>query len=365
MSEAKSVRLRGPDGLRGIAALWVVLFHIWGAIQRRDTSWVPSLVQTFLDAGFLGVDIFFVLSGFVITYSLAGKPIGDYFVPKFILRRSIRIDPPYWATIVMAIVFIVAKNIFFPEYQETLPSFESVIAHIFYLQDLLNYPAISSVFWTLCLEFQFYIIFSIMVWLIYRKLPVSAHRVPFFVTGFSFIVMVVSPYFRYTEGSMPVSGTIFPYLYEFLLGILACYYLIGRLRGADLSLLMLTVFLVTVSLKTTLHAIIPAITVVALIGSSKGWRCFQFLVSDSCQFLGRISYSLYLTHAIIGWASASILIRFLDGRGGFLGTAAVFFLSVMVSLIFAYIFYHIVEKRFITLSKRLKIRGRTYEKCES
>ncbi|MEP3605002.1 MAG: acyltransferase, partial [Gilvibacter sp.] len=139
-------RLKGADGLRGFAALWVVLFHIWGAVQRRDTEWVPHVIERFFDLGFLGVDIFFVLSGFVITYSLIGKPIDYYFVPKFIMRRSIRIDPPYWATIALAIAFLATKNILFSEHQERLPRFENIVIHVFYLQDLLDYPAISSVF---------------------------------------------------------------------------------------------------------------------------------------------------------------------------------------------------------------------------
>ena len=151
----KNERLKGPDGLRGLAAMWVVVFHIWGAVQRRDTDWVPSSIQTLFEYGFLGVDIFFVLSGFVITYSLIGKPIDRFFVPRFILRRSIRIDPPYWATIGLAIAFILAKNTLFSEHREPLPSLWNVVAHVFYLQDLLEFTAISSVFWTLCLECVF------------------------------------------------------------------------------------------------------------------------------------------------------------------------------------------------------------------
>lgn len=53
-------RLYELDGLRGVAALWVGLYHFWGAIQKRDTDWVPESVFEFFEAGFFGVDIFFV-----------------------------------------------------------------------------------------------------------------------------------------------------------------------------------------------------------------------------------------------------------------------------------------------------------------
>jgi peptidoglycan/LPS O-acetylase OafA/YrhL len=109
---AAIVRRRAPnrvaelDGLRGIAALWVVFYHLWGAIERREIDWVPSLVSEFLRAGWLGVDIFFMLSGFVITHSVANIRVTLTFIPKFILRRSVRIDPPYWAAIGLAIAFM-------------------------------------------------------------------------------------------------------------------------------------------------------------------------------------------------------------------------------------------------------------------
>jgi len=336
--------------------MWVVVFHIWGAVQRRDTDWVPSSIQTLFEYGFLGVDIFFVLSGFVITYSLIGKPIDRFFVPRFILRRSIRIDPPYWATIGLAIAFILAKNTLFSEHREPLPSLWNVVAHVFYLQDLLEFTAISSVFWTLCLEFQFYIVFAIAAWILPKYQFSDRDELPLFLTFFAFLVMIISPYFRFTEESMPIPGTIFPYIYEFLLGILTCLYLTGRFRIGALVLVVATVFVVTIYLKSPFHAIVPVATVLVLIGSSRGWRCLRFLFTDSFQFLGKVSYSLYLTHAIVGWAFVSVLVQFLESWPSSVVTSAIFASGLTISVVFSYIFYCFIEKIFIRLSKKLKVR---------
>ena len=63
---------------------------------------VPAPLETALKLGFVGVDIFFVLSGFVIAYSVREARITPRFLGRFALRRSIRLDPPYWITIAIA-----------------------------------------------------------------------------------------------------------------------------------------------------------------------------------------------------------------------------------------------------------------------
>lgn len=272
-------RLAGPDGIRGFAAFWVVLYHMWGAIQRRETHWVPIEVQHFLNNGFLGVDVFFILSGFIIAYSVIGKPVDRFFIPRFILRRSVRIDPPYWFAIGLAIIFIVMKNHFFVEHKEPLPSFGSIFAHIFYLQDLLEFNSISSVFWTLCLEFQFYILFSFGVFLFNRYGFLTKCSATFSILVVSIFFMIASPWIRFTEDSMPFPGTIIPYLYEFILGIFVCQYVRKKIDHLSLIILTLTVFFSTALYKTAFHALIPLVTVLALVGSSKGWFVFKFLFS--------------------------------------------------------------------------------------
>ena len=80
--------------------MWVVLFHAYaGRHFGLLESWLPVPARAVLDAGHLGVQIFFVLSGFVISYSVSRYRVDARFIGRFALRRSIRLDPPYWMSI--------------------------------------------------------------------------------------------------------------------------------------------------------------------------------------------------------------------------------------------------------------------------
>lgn len=92
-------RINGIDFLRGIAALAVCWFHLSGHY------WVSEgALKASGQFGFLGVDVFFVVSGFVIPYSLyrAGYRLRNY--PTFLLKRITRLDPPYIASIVFVLL---------------------------------------------------------------------------------------------------------------------------------------------------------------------------------------------------------------------------------------------------------------------
>ena len=77
------------DALRGIAAMWVVLFHAYGGhLSGLMNSWYLAPVRVFFEAGHLGVQIFFVLSGFVISYSISRYRVDARFIGRFAVRRS-------------------------------------------------------------------------------------------------------------------------------------------------------------------------------------------------------------------------------------------------------------------------------------
>src|SRR3981081_2743080 len=100
------IRFTFVDALRGIAASAVVLFHAaeGGHISALFDQ-APFGIQTLLRHGDFGVAIFFVLSGFVIAHSLRAEPLTIPGALRFMLKRSIRVDPPYWAAIAVAILF--------------------------------------------------------------------------------------------------------------------------------------------------------------------------------------------------------------------------------------------------------------------
>src|SRR3954463_4542996 len=107
MPPAPAQRFVFVDALRGLAALWVALFHftIWyKAVPAAAHAWptLRDLFEAVAWKGYLGVDVFFVISGFVIAYSLRGAPPTLRFAGNFALRRSLRLDPPYWSAMLLS-----------------------------------------------------------------------------------------------------------------------------------------------------------------------------------------------------------------------------------------------------------------------
>src|SRR5262249_43389936 len=121
------------DALRGIAALWVVIFHAYeGHHVPHLMEWMPPLVSGVIANGNLGVAIFFVLSGFVIAHSVSRHIVNARFVSRFVLRRAVRLDIPYWSSMLLVVALaylssrVVAVKVFEP------PTGSSVAAHLVY-----------------------------------------------------------------------------------------------------------------------------------------------------------------------------------------------------------------------------------------
>ncbi len=139
--------------LRGIAVIMVCLCHFGGALARPHQFSFYSLFHEF---GKYGVEIFFVISGFVIPLSLyKGRyKIGDYF--RFLYKRFLRLQLPYVAGLVFTLLLMYfsyrLRSLPFPE------SPVSILKSIFYL----HVPADNPVFWTLVVEVQYYFFIGLL-----------------------------------------------------------------------------------------------------------------------------------------------------------------------------------------------------------
>jgi peptidoglycan/LPS O-acetylase OafA/YrhL len=170
-SAALDVRFERVDQLRGVAALGVVVCHMSVSAQRADPlageSW--SLLALVLGFGYIGVPLFFVISGFCIHLPQARRVAQDgaYVSPRwssFFARRFWRLYPPYLAALVLAGLVLGPFHGWPPVPWSTL-ALESLLLHTFHAStfDGLNPPA-----WTLALEAQFYLTYPIVFWMIAR-----------------------------------------------------------------------------------------------------------------------------------------------------------------------------------------------------
>jgi peptidoglycan/LPS O-acetylase OafA/YrhL len=167
-------RIAALDGLRALAALSVLGLHVWLASgsPQLDTP-VGPFATTLLAAGYVGVDFFFVLSGFVLflPICLNGGRLDS--VPNYFLRRAARILPLYWTTLVVAMLGL---RLFTTEPQASVDLGTNLLLHLTFLfhpiaplLGLMEGFGANPVVWTLPLEVAFYLLLPLVALRFHRR----------------------------------------------------------------------------------------------------------------------------------------------------------------------------------------------------
>ncbi|MEP9339118.1 MULTISPECIES: acyltransferase family protein [Enterobacter cloacae complex] len=279
--------LKSVQYLRAIAAIMVVMHHTVRATTVFD-PYIPSYALSAIKHNFsFGVDIFFVISGFVIYLSYIKKPKTAY---NFVIDRIARIVPAYWAySAIFAVILI-----FFP-WSHPASSFDLVhfIKSLAFVpsQNPSPYGGIAptlTVGWTLNFEMFFYACFFVAI-LIKREEIVL-------LTSF---MMMISFFLPYSAGINTFYSS--PRVFEFILGMLFASYYFKNNENVNIPLyvsvpLFIAAFLAAVSSKDDdFYVWIPAaLTIVAIaVSTEKHMPKIKPLLA-----IGDGSYSLYLSHKI-------------------------------------------------------------------
>lgn len=340
--------------LRGIAATWVVFFHaFWGEHITHLYEALPKPIAEFVFLrGFFGVEIFFVLSGFIIAHSVRDARITGRYLGNFAVRRSLRLDPPYWAAILFAVVMAsVSAKVVHKQY--TVPGIEDLIAHVTYTQVILGFPEINGVFWTLTYEVQFYLVLITSL-LIFQKLAKHLSTTTSAIIVFAPLYIIAWVWGVFIFGDKDL-GFFWIKWYGFFAGALG-YWAASNRRllipfwalaagllffGRDVSqACSLTAVLLHVALKR------------GSIVSALGWAPLQFL--------GTISYSLYLIHTPVQGASMFLLYRFIPRTVA--GETLALFLSFLVCVAGSWVFWWAIERPSHEFAKRFgRLRRQTIQ----
>lgn len=142
------------DVLRGVAILAVILDHglYWSGASAQSGSFAHLIIQA-TSAGWLGVNLFFVLSGFLITGILLDTKFSPTYYRRFYLNRACRILPAYFAMLILLLIF-------------HLQDFKTTVVALFFLanyNEALGIMVSYAVFWSLAVEEQFYLIWPTVV----------------------------------------------------------------------------------------------------------------------------------------------------------------------------------------------------------
>lgn len=348
-------RLAFLDGLRGVAACWVVCFHLGAGGQIVGLlALLPRWLDTVLiDWGYFGVAVFFVLSGFVIARSIGDISVDGRFLGRFALRRSIRLDLPYWASIAFTLAVLTVKGTLRPGTATPTLNLGNLLAHLFYLQDLLGFPEISEVYWTLCFEIQFYLLFCALLYVAARLAHgiarSRAHGTVFTLAALLSLAWPLLP-------ALHLRGLALPYWHAFLLGVFITWTLSRRMDARWLAAYAAGLTLMWSSTREPFTlACLGAGAVIYGVGVAG--RLGTLLNGRAIQFLGRISYSLYLLHIPVSGATFALMSMTL---GDSLPHRAMALVAVlMANLVVAWTAWRFIERPSTALARRFRLEAPT------
>ena len=264
--------------MRGIASAMVCLYHLTNGNRRLLPD--DNILRTSGWWLHTGVEIFFMISGFIIPYSMYVNNYSIKNIGTFFKKSIIRIEPPYLISIsvVLGLGYISALM---PFYRGVTFSIDwlNIAGHIVYLNTFTGAQWIQDLYWTLAIEFQYYIIIAvvyallvskklylrILFFLLFMSIVLLGQYAPFSIAGFAgFFMMGILLFQYYCRIS-----TAFKFLFLALLTVIAIYFL----HGFVLAALSVVTLLIIAFIKR---------------------------VPPFFSFLGTISYSLYLVHSPFG-----------------------------------------------------------------
>jgi len=355
MSEkTKLTRLSFADGLRGIAAVWVVLFHMSeGHHIETIRNALPKYVdRVFFDWGHLGVAIFFVLSGFVMALTSHNVRFNFAISLKFITRRLARLAPPYYFAIAITLTLLYVKSKALHIVYH-LPVLNDLINHVFFIQDMLNSPQINTVFWTLCIEVQFYIAFALLVWIadyLQSKYKLANAR------NISIILACcIALLWPLNVISTSLwSGGFIGFWFSFLAGVIICWGWLNKGVLLKVAIIYCLILLTIGLIKQDDFALVAAITASLLLFAGLNEKMHTWLNLVWLQWLGLISYSLYLLHNPITGASFRIISKKVSG--GLMMEIIAMCTTLVTCLLVAYLSFLIIERPSIKWSHQFKLK---------
>ena len=336
-----SVRLTGLDGVRGLAALYVVVHHCWlmsfpGYPANSGPAWTGPLVY-----GHFAVVVFIVLSGFSLAIAPARNGWRLDGLGRYAVRRARRILPPYWAALVFSLVIAWTLG---PQPANGPPTTSSVVVYWLLLQDFLPAPAPNGTFWTIAIEAHLYLVLPVLLLLRRRRGPavtLAAVLIPVLALGLlaspAWLLRLAPEFAVGFAAGVVAAGVVAlprPHPPWHWLALAAAAPVLGLIIANGPVWTVRHYFWIDL-------AIIPAI---ALFLAGVATATPRFLDTAPLRTLGSFSYSLYLTHApiIVPLARKLVQPNVPHGVPAFLVTLAI---GVPLALIVARGFAAVTELR--------------------
>lgn len=330
------------DLLRFIAALSVVLFHYTfrgcSADNLSNVSYSEILFIT--KYGYLGVELFFIISGFVILMTAQSGS-----VKKFLISRFTRLYPTFWIGVIFSALFIYIFNA--EKFSFTIKQF---FVNLTMVPQFFGEKLIDGVYWTLLIELKFY--FLIVLILLLKKLN--------YIKVILFLWVLWSIFFYFTHFPYKLNAILFPtYSSYFVAG--AIFFLIKKEGLSFFKILILLTSFISSCLYSVKYldrqiehfntefsplivmAVVSIFYIIFLFISLEKSNLFNRKIYF---YLGILTYPLYLVHQNVGY----VLINYFEN---YLNKYLLLFLIISFMVMVSYLIYYFVDNKF---SNYLKIK---------
>lgn len=361
-------RIKQIDGLRAIASLLVVSFHYINNQLTDSTTTMGKIFAKLFSFGWAGVDLFFVLSGFLIgSILITNKHKKNYF-STFYIRRFVRIVPNYYLLILIFLVIGIIpffKNDYFTTGNSVIPiwSYFTMLQNVFMgaMKNMGNEAM--SVTWSIGIEEQFYLVIPFLVYFFNKKV------LPYLLIAF----IITANFFRWHYTNAAVSFNIPAYVLlpcrmdAISIGVLIA--LINNAIGLEdfvkkyfKPILIFTACIVSICavmfilyqdigiIRNTLFALFFGCLIIFAIGLPNSLYA-KLLSKKWLNWVGKISYSLYLFHFLILGVFKKIAFTYLHFNYSIallIATVSAF----VFSLFFSWLVYKYLETPTVSLGKK-------------
>jgi peptidoglycan/LPS O-acetylase OafA/YrhL len=361
-SKPSPIYFSGLNGIRAMAAIGVVISHTTLALPEFGLD--AFLFGAFNDgkpkglllAGF-GVSMFFVLSGFLITYLLLKeKEVQEIDIKKFYLRRILRIWPLYYIYLALCLIFMIFSH-------QSIDT-SALFFYLFYAANvpfiLGNGIGLVAHYWSLGVEEQFY-----MFWPWFIKKVKDSWFIPITLAAIIFLVLAKLALHVLTPNSMLESAIHITRFHCMMIGALGAmlYYnknnwflLVFDNKITQLFawvIILLVIFNKYHFASIIDNEIISVVTLVIIIGQINITNRLVNLENKLCDFLGKISYGIYVIHPLI----ITLLVKFLPAiqLPTVLKYLFIYGLVLCLTIVFSFLSYKYIESYFLKLKHKFTV----------
>jgi peptidoglycan/LPS O-acetylase OafA/YrhL len=365
-SVVRSGEIRALTGLRIVAALWVVLFHFRPLLWQAAPDFASAL-SPILDCGAQGVDLFFILSGFVLTWNYIdkmGKSWSTGATLRFLWLRLARVWPVYLVTLHLAALWIIfTLNVgHVPSENVWTLNAISYIRQLFlvqlWFQPFFDGSSWDGPAWSISAEWLAYLVFGLLILVVFRVARATRARS---LLWLAFAASLPPMLLLLASGHLYTPWSWLPRIVlQFIAGALACA-AVRRLRPSDrtrtgagyLSVLLVAVlvgalYLLSAHPMPTVFdgsGLVDVLFVPLVITMSIGTGTLPALLSTRVAvYLGQISFSLYMVHELVHttwiWTVQQFELVLADSVVGKLTVVGL----IALALLGAAVLYHVVEE---------------------